>query len=92
MPSERARNALTVTGIALLILGPFAGDPLLFRLRELLVQRELTDPNQGFCSAVWALTCSVYGIFGFVFLGLTLIVASLVWWLVERNRVVRISR
>lgn len=89
---ERARYALTVTGIALVILGPFMGKPFLFELREILVQRGLTDPNQGFCSAVWALTCSVYSIFGLVFLGFALIIASLVWWRVERNRAKRFSR
>ena len=65
-----------------MIVGPFVAEGLIFGVRGILVSSNLTDPNQGFCSAVWALTCSFYAILDTFLLGLFLVISALVWWLI----------
>ena len=89
----RVQKATLIAGIVLIASGPFIAEPFIFTLRELLISIGLSsDSSYGFCGAALALTCSVYAIFGTMLLGLALVLSTLIWWLVEKNRVKRLHR
>lgn len=89
----RMRKAILTIGTLLIVLGPFIAGPLIFSFREVLISTGLSsNSSHGFCGAAWALTCSVYAIFGTMLFGLVLILSVLIWWLIEKSRVKRIHR
>ena len=89
----RVQKAALTIGTLLIVSGPFFAEPLIFTLREFLVSTGISsDFSRGFCGAVWALTCSIYAIFGTMLFGLALVFSTLVWWLIEKSRVKKIGR